>query len=68
MVDQPADVAGMKEMLLANGYVADQAIATAVFLALTLERPLLLEGEAGVGKTEIANTIAAALDLSLIHI
>ena len=68
MADQPADVAQMKEMLLANGYVADQAISTAVFLALTLERPLLLEGEAGVGKTEIANTVAAALDRPLVRL
>jgi len=68
MTDHPADVAAMKDLLLANGYVADQAIATALFLALTLERPLLLEGEAGVGKTEIATTIAAGLGRPLIRL
>ena len=40
-------------------YVADRDLATAVFLSLALERPLLLEGEAGVGKTEVARTLAA---------
>ena len=47
-------VAGLE----ANGYLADEGLATAVFLALRLRRPLLLEGEAGVGKTEIAKTLA----------
>ena len=48
--------------LLASGrYVADASLATAVFLALKLGRPLLLEGEAGVGKTEIAKVLAETL-------
>ncbi len=47
-------VAGLE----ANGYLPDEGLATAVFLALRLRRPLLLEGEAGVGKTEIAKTLA----------
>ena len=41
-----------------HGYSADTGLSTAVFLALTLERPLLLEGEAGVGKTELAKVLA----------
>jgi len=44
--------------LSANGYLPDEGLATAIFLALTLRRPLLLEGEAGVGKTEVARVLA----------
>ena len=54
--------------LLAAGYVADDAMATALQLTLTLQRPLLLEGEAGVGKTETAKALAAALDTRLIRL
>lgn len=55
--------------LLADGaYVADRALATIVFLALRMQRPLLLEGEAGVGKTEIAKVLAAALGRRLIRL
>ncbi|WP_136661189.1 MoxR family ATPase [Nitratireductor sp. XY-223] len=54
--------------LLAAGYVADDALATALQLTLTLQRPLLLEGEAGVGKTETAKALAAALDTRLIRL
>lgn len=52
----------------ARGYVADRELATALFLSLRLERPLLLEGEAGVGKTEVARTLAALLDTELIRL
>jgi MoxR-like ATPase len=51
-----------------QGYIADRSIATAVFLALRLERPLLLEGEAGVGKTELAKVLAASLGAKLIRL
>ncbi|HWP63160.1 MAG TPA: MoxR family ATPase, partial [Candidatus Binatia bacterium] len=44
-----------------RGYICDRSLATAVFLALELERPLLLEGEAGVGKTELAKVLADVL-------
>src|ERR1700683_1281239 len=44
--------------LAAHDYLADEGLTTAVFLALTLQRPLLLEGEAGVGKTELAKVLA----------
>jgi MoxR-like ATPase len=54
--------------LAAVGYVADEALATALQLTLTLQRPLLLEGEAGVGKTETAKALAAALDTRLIRL
>src|SRR5262245_46601723 len=51
-----------------RGYITDRSIATAVFLALQLERPLLLEGEAGVGKTELAKVLAASLGARLIRL
>ena len=51
----PADVAAS---LAAHGYLPDEGLATAVFLAMSLRRPLLLEGEAGVGKTEVAKVLA----------
>ncbi|MEX3010230.1 AAA family ATPase [Hoeflea sp. TYP-13] len=54
--------------LAAVGYVADDALATALQLTLTLQRPLLLEGEAGVGKTETAKALASALDTRLIRL
>ncbi|MFT5176679.1 MAG: MoxR-like ATPase [Gammaproteobacteria bacterium] len=57
------------ESLLASGhYVADRSLATAVFLALKLGRPLFLEGEAGVGKTEIAKVLASTLGRELIRL
>ncbi|HEY6056504.1 MAG TPA: MoxR family ATPase [Candidatus Limnocylindrales bacterium] len=49
-------------------YIADRSLATAVFLALELQRPLLLEGEAGVGKTELAKVLAASLGARLIRL
>src|SRR5438132_2720183 len=49
-------------------YVCDRSLATAVFLALRLGRPLLLEGEAGVGKTELAKVLAASLGTRLIRL
>ena len=54
----PVTVADVAAGLADNDYLADEALATAIFLAIELERPLLLEGEAGVGKTEVAKTLA----------
>ena len=48
----------VREALVAHDYFADDGLATAIFLALSLARPLLLEGEAGVGKTEVAKVLA----------
>jgi len=61
-------VADLKNRLAAVHYVADDTLATALQLALTLKRPLLLEGEAGVGKTEIAKALAGILDTRLIRL
>ncbi len=55
-------------MLRGQGYVADVGLGTALFLSLELGRPLLLEGEAGVGKTEVAKTLAAGLRRPLIRL
>src|SRR6476620_8237051 len=52
----------------AHGYITDRSLSTAVFLALELGRPLLLEGEAGVGKTELAKVLASSLDARLIRL
>jgi MoxR-like ATPase len=62
------DIDAVQAAFAAEGYVADRDLATAVFLALTLGRPLLLEGEAGVGKTEVARTLSAALGGRLIRL
>ena len=51
-----------------RGYITDRSLSTAVFLALQLGRPLLLEGEAGVGKTELAKVLASSLDARLIRL
>ncbi|ESW59893.1 MAG: ATPase [Rhodobacter sp. CACIA14H1] len=58
----------MVQLLGSGGYVASRALATVVFLSLRLGRPLFLEGEAGVGKTEIAKVLAAALGRRLIRL
>ncbi|MEM9629021.1 MAG: MoxR family ATPase [Pseudomonadota bacterium] len=58
----------LQERLAAAGYVADETLAAALQLTLQLGRPLLLEGEAGVGKTEIGKTLAAIQDTRLIRL
>ena len=55
---QPTSPNDVAAGLAQNGYLADEGLVTAVFLSLSLGRPLFLEGEAGVGKTELAKTIA----------
>jgi len=62
------EVRRIQELLEAQAYVAEPAVATAVHLAIALEKPLLVEGPAGVGKTEIAKVLARALDTELIRL
>jgi MoxR-like ATPase len=62
------DVDALAARLDAAGYLADDGLATALYLALRLPQPLLLEGEAGVGKTEAAKALAAVLDTPLIRL
>jgi MoxR-like ATPase len=66
--DLPGSVEGVRELLASQDYVADRSLATAVHLALTLQRPLLLEGEAGVGKTEVGKVLAGGLGRRLIRL
>jgi MoxR-like ATPase len=66
--DLPASIDELQQRLLALDYVADRALATAVYLALKLERPLFLEGEPGTGKTEIARTVSTLLGRELIRL
>jgi MoxR-like ATPase len=61
-------IADVEAELAGQGYLADRGLATAVFLAATLEQPLLLEGEAGVGKTEVARALSGALGARLIRL
>ncbi len=64
----PTSVDELQKALQENLYVADRSLAISIYLALKLNRPLFLEGEAGVGKTEIAKVLAAALDTKLIRL
>ena len=64
----PQSIEETLEMLEGGGYVADRALATVLFLSLRMKRPLFLEGEAGVGKTEIAKVLATALGRRLIRL
>ncbi len=64
----PTSVAETASLLQAGGYVADNALCTTVYLALSMERPLFLEGEPGTGKTEIAKVLASGLKRRLVRL
>ena len=67
-MDIPQSIDATVELLGSRDYIADRQLATAVFLALKLQRPLFVEGEPGTGKTEIAKVLAAALGAELIRL
>jgi len=68
MASLPRSVSDTLALLVQGKYVSDRSLATAIYLALTLNRPLFLEGEAGVGKTEIAKVLAETLGRRLIRL
>ena len=68
MPDHPQTIDGLQAAFTERDYVADRALVTSVFLGLQLGRPLLLEGEAGVGKTELAKVLASTLGTRLIRL
>jgi len=68
MTDLPKSIDDTQALLAKADYVAERSLATAVFLALKMGRPLFLEGEAGVGKTEIAKVLASSLGRPLLRL
>ena len=68
LADLIPDVETLAQRLAAVDYLVDEGLATSLFLGLRLPQPLLLEGEAGVGKTEAARALAAVLDTPLIRL
>jgi MoxR-like ATPase len=68
MERRPETVAELVELLRHGGYLADRGLATALFVSLSLQRPILLEGEVGVGKTEVAKVLAAVFGRKLIRL
>ena len=67
-MDGPQTVGQLAGILRQGGYLADRGLATALFVGLSLQRPILLEGEVGVGKTEVAKVLAAVLGRRLIRL
>jgi len=65
---RPQSVAELTQLLRGGGYLADRGLATALFVALSLDRPILIEGEVGVGKTEAAKALAAVFGRRLIRL
>ncbi len=67
-MDRPETVAELTQVLRNGGYLADRGLSTALFVAMSLDRPILIEGEVGVGKTEVAKVLAAVLGRRLIRL
>ena len=67
-MEYPGTVSELTATLREGGYLADRGLATALFVGLSLNRPVLLEGEVGVGKTEVAKVLAGTLGRRLIRL
>src|ERR1044071_10319465 len=67
-MERPETVGQLTHVLREGGYLADRGLATALFVSLSLGRPILIEGEVGVGKTEVAKTLAAVFGRRLIRL
>ena len=67
-MDRPASVGELTAILRQGGYLADRGLSTALYVALELDRPVLLEGEVGVGKTEVAKVLATVFGRQLIRL
>ena len=67
-MERPETVGQLTQLLRDGGYLADRGLATALFVSLSLGRPILIEGEVGVGKTEVAKALAGALGRTLIRL
>jgi MoxR-like ATPase len=67
-MDRPETVAQLTQLLRGDGYIADRGLATALLISLSLGRPILVEGEVGVGKTEVAKALAAVFGRQLIRL
>jgi MoxR-like ATPase len=68
LTEHPASVGQLADVLRQGGYLADRGLATALYLAMSLPRPILLEGEVGVGKTEAAKVLASVFGRRLIRL
>src|SRR3974377_586574 len=68
MSQLPATIDDVSALLARHRYLADRSLATTIFLGLRLQKPLFLEGEAGVGKTEVAKVLATGLSRRLIRL
>src|SRR4051794_26195029 len=67
-MDRPETVGALTDLMRGGGYIADRGLSTALFVSLSLGRPILLEGEVGVGKTEVAKVLASVFSRKLIRL
>jgi MoxR-like ATPase len=67
-MDRPETVSALTDLMRGGGYIADRGLSTALFVSMSLGRPILLEGEVGVGKTEVAKVLASVFGRKLIRL